>query len=210
MSAPKAKATPDAKGHASEEGAKPKGSNKLVIGIFVSAIIIAETGVFFFMVPSGEDITLRAEAKLLESVREQASKAKAEEAAGGGGHGGGHGGGGKAAEKDGETTEEFDFQKPISTPFTPLGEARPHRVECQLFGTVKHKNMDKLKELWAERKLRILSSITLEIRNSSMQELTENGLGLIQRRILRTTNDLLGEEIFLSVKFSEYQVVEEP
>jgi len=42
-----------------------------------------------------------------------------------------------------------------------------------------------------------------------MQELEENQLGLIQRRVLATSTELLGEAILLSVGFADYQVLED-
>jgi hypothetical protein len=49
----------------------------------------------------------------------------------------------------------------------------------------------------------------LEIRNASLQELSENQLGLIQRRILATSTEVLGEPILLSIGFNDYQVIED-
>lgn len=206
MSAPKA-ATP---GHETEAEAKPKGGKgKLLIGIFVSAVIIAETGVFFFLVPSGEDIALLAESRLIEKVKEKEHEAAAAEAGGGGG--GGHGGGAEKAghsAKDGEKIVEFSLGS-FGPSFTPVGQDRNYRVEFDLFGTLKQKNEDKLKALFEERKQRLRYKIMMEIRNASMDELAENQLGLIQRRILATSTELLGEDLLLSVGFADYQIIEE-
>lgn len=205
MSAPKA-ANP---GHeAGEEKPKGGGKGKLLIGVFVSIVVIAETGVFFFMVPSGEDIALLAESRLIEKVKEKEHESAEPEAAGGGG---GHGA--PAAEKghsakDGEKIVEFQLGK-FGPSFTPVGSDRNYRVEFDLFGTLKQKNEAKLKELFEEKKQRLRYKIMMEIRNASMDELQENQLGLIQRRILATSTELLGEDLLLSVGFADYQIVEE-
>jgi hypothetical protein len=49
----------------------------------------------------------------------------------------------------------------------------------------------------------------LEVRNATMDELTENQLGLIQRRILATSNEILEEPILLGIGFNNYQLIEE-
>ncbi len=49
----------------------------------------------------------------------------------------------------------------------------------------------------------------LEVRNATLSELTENELGLIQRRIFVTSNEILEEPILLGVGFQDYQVTEE-
>ncbi len=49
----------------------------------------------------------------------------------------------------------------------------------------------------------------LEIRNSSINELQENQLGLLQRRILATSTEVFEEAILLSVGFHDYQVIED-
>ncbi len=209
MSAPKAaaKAAPDAK---HEDGdAKPKsgGMSKLLIGVFVSMVIIAETGVFFFLVPTGEDVAALAESRLIENIKEKEHEsASAEPEAGGGGHGAkpekAH------SAKDGDKIVEFPLGL-FSPTFTPAGSDRNCRVELELFGTVKQKNLEKLKELHADRVNRFKMRMMLEIRNATMDELSEIHLGLLQRRILATSTEVLGEDLLLSVGFGEYQVIEE-
>ena len=49
----------------------------------------------------------------------------------------------------------------------------------------------------------------LEVRNATLSELSENELGLIQRRIFVTSNEILEEPILLSVGFQDYQLTEE-
>lgn len=206
MSAPKA---PAANHDAAEEKPKSGGKGKLLIGLFVSVVVIAETAVFFLMVPSGEDIALLAESRLIEKVKEKEHEA-AEAEAGGGGGGGGHGAPAEKGHsaKDGEKIVEFQLGK-FGPSFTPVGSDRNYRVEFDLFGTLKQKNEAKLKELFEEKKQRLRYKIMMEIRNASMDELQENQLGLIQRRILATSTELLGEDLLLSVGFADYQIVEE-
>ena len=66
-----------------------------------------------------------------------------------------------------------------------------------------------MKKLFEERQKRFRHRLLLDIRNATLDELNENQLGLIQRRILATSTELLGESILLSVGFQDYQVLEE-
>jgi hypothetical protein len=192
MSAPK-KAADTQPAHGKPEEAsspeKKKGNGKLLIGAFVSAVIIAESAVFFFLVPSGEDVAALAESRLIE-----AAEAK-----------------GLAKSDDHEEEQkiiEFDLGS-YGVAFIPKGCDRNHRVEFRLFGTLHAKEEEHMKELFKERHGRFRHRLLLEIRNATLDELNENQLGLIQRRILATSTELFGESILLGVGFEDYQVLEE-
>ncbi len=180
--------SPEKSGQEAEKPAK-KGSGKLLIGAFISAVLIAETAVFFFLVPSGEEVAALAESRLIEAAEAKGLIKK-------------------EGDDEGLKIVEFDLES-FSAPFTPAGSDRNHRVEMNLFGTLYLKDKKRLEELFAERKGRFKHRLNLEIRSSTLEELEENQLGLIQRRILATSNELLGEPILLSVGFHDYQVIEE-
>jgi hypothetical protein len=160
-----------------------------MIAAFVSIVIIAETLVFFFMVPSGEEVAALAEARLISAAREvdASQDEKAEEA---------------------EKVVEYDLGT-YSVSFVPPGADHNYRVEFRLFATVNAEDKDRLQTLMDERQFRYRHRMILEIRNASLQELSENQLGLIQRRILATSTEVLGEPILLSIGFNDYQVIED-
>lgn len=196
MSAPKkteeaaahAPATADGAAHG---GTEKKGgiAGKLLIGVFVSMVIIAETGVFFFLVPSGEEVAALAESRLIEAA-EAKGLAKTD------------------VKEEEHRVIEFDLGS-YGVSFVPPGSDRNHRVEFRLFGTLHAKDEEHLKKLFEERQGRFRHRMLLEMRNATIDELNENQLGLIQRRILATSTELLGEAILLSVGFQDYQVLEE-
>jgi hypothetical protein len=162
---------------------------KLMIGAFVSAVIIVETMVFFFLVPSGKDVAALAESRLIEAAEAKGlvkSESKEEEL----------------------KIVEFDLGA-FGPSFIPVGSDVLHRVEFRLFGTLHAKDESKMKAIFEERQGRFRHRLNLEIRNATIEELQENQLGLIQRRILATSNELLGEAILLSVGFQDYQVLDE-
>ncbi len=199
MSAPKkektaapAKISKD--GHA-QEAAAPSGGGlkgKLLIGLFVAGVIVSETVVFFLMVPSGEEVAALAESRLIAVAQEIDAKKSQEE-----------------SHDDSDSIVEFAFGDPFSISFIPSGADQSYRVEFKLFGTLRKADEEHLQALFTERELRFRHRMNLEIRNASLQELQENQLGLIQRRVLATSTELLGEAILLSVGFSDYQVLED-
>ena len=200
MSAPKkAKAEAPAKNakdaHAPAAAAPPAGGgmkSKLLIGVFVSGVIVAETIVFFLMVPSGEEVAALAESRLIAVAQEIDAKKSQNH-----------------AHDEAETIVEFDLGPPFSVSFVPPGADHNYRVEFKLFGTLRSADHEHLQALFTEREKRFRHRMLLEIRNASLQELQENQLGLIQRRVLATSTELLGEAVLLSVGFSDYQVLED-
>lgn len=163
---------------------------KIAVSGFIASVIIVETVLFFFFLPSADDVAALAEANLIKKVEAD-------------------------MEQDGEETVE-DENKAIefnlgdySANFTPPGADRNYRVEFRLFGTVKAKDLARLEALYGERSGRFRHRMMLEVRNATMDELNENQLGLIQRRILATSNEILEEPLLLGVGFQDYQVIEE-
>lgn len=164
---------------------------KLVITGFIGLVMIAETVIFFVMVPNGDEVAALAESRLIKKLE-------------------------ASMEEDGEDLATEDEDKIVEfalgeygVSFVPPGSDRPHRVEFRLFGTIKTKDQKRLEGLYGERQGRFRHRMILEVRNATMDELTENQLGLIQRRILATSNELLEEPILLGVGFQDYQVTEE-
>ena len=88
MSAPKkTKAEAPAKNakhaeNAPDAAAKTGGGlkSKLLVGVFVSGVVIAETVVFFLMVPSGEEVAALAESRLIAVAQEIEAKQLHEDA----------------------------------------------------------------------------------------------------------------------------------
>ena len=165
---------------------------KLFVSGLVASVIIAETFIFFFMVPSADDVAALAEARLIDKVEKSMEKL------------------GEEKIDDPNAIKEFGLGT-YGIVFTPPGSDRNYRVEFRLFGTVKGKDEKELERLYTERQGRFHHRMMLEVRNATMDELTENQLGLIQRRILATSNDILGEDepILLGVGFNDYQLIEE-
>ncbi|MCU0708752.1 MAG: dihydrolipoamide acetyltransferase [Pirellula sp.] len=171
------------------EGKSSGMASRLIVVGFVSMVVVAETMIFFFMVPSGEEVAALAEARLIAAAREIDAHQEHET---------------EKAEK----IVEFDLGT-YSVSFVPAGADHNYRVEFRLFATVNEKDKEHLQALMDEKQFRFRHRLILEIRNTSLQDLSENQLGLIQRRILATSTEVLGEPVLLSVGFNDYQVIED-
>ena len=66
-----------------------------------------------------------------------------------------------------------------------------------------------MKSEFAEKEGRLRHAIRMKIRNSALDELNENNLGLLERRILTTCNHLLEDDLLLGVGFKSYQLIEQ-
>ena len=168
--------------------APPKKGNGLIIA-FVGVVIVVETAMFFFLVPSAEDVSALAEARLIKSVQDEE----------------------KVAEQqmlDENQEEEFQLGM-FGETFSPIDTERTFRVELRLFGTVKKKNADRMKKEFEAKEGRLRHAIRMKIRNSELVELQYNQLGLLERRILTTCNHLLEEDLLLKIGFHDYQLIEE-
>ncbi|WP_164101080.1 dihydrolipoamide acetyltransferase [Candidatus Laterigemmans baculatus] len=184
------KPKPDTDSAAAEEAAsKPAGAGKYVMVGFISTLMVIETALFFFLVPSGEEVAALAEARLVQRV--QAGEQDAAE-----------------QESEENQVQEFDLGS-FGETFSPIDADNRYRVEFRLFGLVKQKDVEKLTTEFDAKAGRLRHAIRMKVRNSELSELEENQLGLLQRRILTTCNHLLEDDLLLSVGFNDYQVFQE-
>jgi flagellar FliL protein len=51
--------------------------------------------------------------------------------------------------------------------------------------------------------------VLFEIRNSTIEDLTDPGLALLKRKILAKSNELLGKPILRTVLFSDFSFIEQ-
>lgn len=165
------------------------GKSKTVIIGFVSMVVLFETAMFFFLVPSAEEISALAEARLVQSVQQNQEEADQKSI-------------------DQEKVEEFKLGS-FGETFSPIDSERQFRIELKLYGLVRNKNAAALKTEFEAKEGRLRHAIRMKIRNSELSELQENQLGLLQRRILTTCNHLIEGDLLLGVGFNDYQVTEE-
>ncbi|SRR6056297_939172 len=164
-------------------------SGKSIMIGFVSVVVLVETALFFFLVPSAEEVSALAEARLIQSVQE--GQKEIEEAT-----------------SEENSVEEFQLGM-FGETFSPLDTENRYRVELRLFGLVRKKDQERMRLEFDSKEGRVRHAVRMKIRMSDLAELDENQLGLLQRRILTTCNHLLEDDLLLSVGFHEYQLRKE-
>jgi flagellar basal body-associated protein FliL len=171
---------------------KPKGaggSGKAMIIGFVSLVVLLETALFFFLIPSAEDVAALAEARLVQKIKE-----------------------GETTEEEKKNDEKTIIEFPLGqfgVVFSPVDSERSFRVEFNLFALLRKLKESSLKEEYKLKEGRIRHEVLMKVRTCTLEELQENNLGSIQRRILATCNQLLNEPVLLSVGFQDFQVSEQ-
>ncbi|MGV3605094.1 MAG: flagellar basal body-associated FliL family protein [Planctomycetaceae bacterium] len=136
---------------------------------------------------------------------------------GGGGHGGGHGapaaGGhgpavGPALGSGGTGEVEMDLGKYNIMVYHPA-QNMTLKINFHLIGTVTEGEETDASTLFTHVEHRLRDQIIFEIRNSTPADLTDPGLGLIKRKILAKTNELLGQPLLQNIVFSDFTYLEQ-
>ncbi|WP_231617481.1 dihydrolipoamide acetyltransferase [Novipirellula aureliae] len=163
------------------------GSGRGLVIAFVATIVLLESAMFFFMVPSAEQVSAMAEAKLIESVQEDEREAE---------------------EMQSNENKVVEIQiGQFGETFSPIDTEREFRLELSLYGLIREKNKEVIDKEIEEKQGRLRHAIRMKIRTSALTELQENQLGLLERRILTTCNHLLEKDYFLGVGFNNYQLI---
>ncbi|MEL6895070.1 MAG: dihydrolipoamide acetyltransferase [Planctomycetota bacterium] len=156
---------------------------------FGALVVLAETMLFFFLVPSAEEVSALAEARLIQSVQMDAAAAKQRSI-------------------DENTVEEFDLGV-FGETFSPIDTPDRYRVEMRLFALVRKKDLSRMQQEFESKRGRLRHAIRMRVRNSELVELDENQLGLLERRILTACNHLLDDDMLLGVGFLDYQLIQQ-
>ena len=164
------------------------GGRGLIVA-FVATVVLLETGMFFLLVPSADDVSALAEARLIQSVQKGDIAAETQAS-------------------DENSVKEFKLGRYGET-FSPIDTPRSFRVEIDLYGLTRKKNEKRMEAEFDEKEGRLRHAIRTKIRNSSLEELNENNLGLLERRILTTCNHLLEDDLLLGIGFKSFQLIEQ-
>lgn len=156
----------------------------ILIAVFVTIVILVECVTAYYLVPSAASVE--------KAAQEKAAMAKKTE----------------EEEKPAASEVELDLGKYNVTVHRPSLDTTM-RVSFHLVGTAADTSKEEFTGLYARNQHRLREQILVEIRNAKTVDLTDPGLGLIKRRILAKSNELLGKPILTSVLFSEFTYVEQ-
>jgi flagellar basal body-associated protein FliL len=189
---------------------KPSSSGKLKIIGIIAGVVILEAVAAFFLLPSGTAAPAAEAAPATPPPKEEKAaahaKPKEQKAPEKGTAGHEKEESGKHAEAGEEL--EVDLGKFTVTSFQPSSNSTL-MIDFHLFATIGGEDQSAYEKAYEENKHRVRDQIIVIIRGSEMTDLTDAGLGLIKRRILEKTNDILGKPLLRTVVFSEFAFMEQ-
>ncbi|NUQ61005.1 MAG: hypothetical protein HUU20_00845 [Pirellulales bacterium] len=164
---------------------------KLMIVLFLTAVILAECVVAYLYLPSVEQTAaLAGTAAAAEPKKEAASH--------------------ETEESEGEPTEqlEVDLEEFTVTAFQPASNTTL-RIDFHLYGTVATKDQAEFQHEMEKNVHRFREQVIVIVRSAELTDLTDAGLGLIKRKILEKTNRILGKPLLKSVIVSDFSFIEQ-
>ena len=176
----------------------------ILVSLFVGVVILVECIAAYSLIPSPALVEAGAEA----TAKAAAEAAHAAHGDGHGdaeaGHGDDHGGHGGHASHE----VEVDLGKYNIVVHQPSANLTL-RINFHLIGLVGEKEHHDFEKLYATNQHRLRDQVLSEVRNSEISDLTDPGLGLIKRKILAKSNDLLGKPMLKTVVFSDFAFIEQ-
>lgn len=164
----------------------------IIAAVVVSVVILLECAMAYTLIPSSADI----EARLKE---EQAANVETPEKT-------------DMGEPEPDTLGEPEVEKDLGKYYVVVHQPSTNvtlRINFHLVASVLEKNSTSLDDLLKKNQHRLRDQVIFEVRNSDVNDLTDPGLGLIKRKILGKSNELLGAPLLQAVYFSEFSFIEQ-
>jgi len=159
---------------------------KIIAAVVIGVIVAGEAALVYMFLPSADVIASRVREEVKQELTEGGEKLE-------------------DVAKTSEFTEQIEvelgsFQLAIHQPSTNS----TLNVTCRVMGTIEKTDQAEFDKLLANNSNRLRERIIIEFRSADLGELTDAGLGLLKRRILEKSNQLLGKPIVKSIMFPEY------
>jgi hypothetical protein len=205
----------------------------IIVCSLVAVVILAECVLAWLLIPSTADVEAWAKEKTAATAT--ASRAAKDEKVGGLGHDsktaehghaeqpkhhekaahgehGGHGDADASHDAGGHDAAHHEIEHELgkfSVVIHDPAASSTMRINFYLIGILGEEQHKEFEELLAKNQHRLRDQVIFEIRNSRVEDLTDPGLGLLKRKILAKTNDLLGKPLLRTVVFSDFAFVEQ-
>jgi flagellar FliL protein len=166
--------------------AGPSFMGKIVAAIVIGIIVAGEAGLVYFFLPNADAIASRVREEVKQELNDGDEKLE-----------------------DVAQASEFTEQAEVELGSFTLAIHQPStnstlNVTCRVMGTIEKLDQVDFDKLLANNANRLRERIIIEFRSAELDELTDAGLGLLKRRILEKSNQLLGKPILKSIMFPEY------
>ena len=83
------------------------------------------------------------------------------------------------------------------------------RIDLHMWGTINKEDEETFLDLKSDNEHRLRDQTLIIFRSSDASDLTDGNLGLIKRKILETSNRILGKPLLSSVIFSDFSYMEQ-
>jgi flagellar FliL protein len=203
----------------------------ILIATVVSVVILTECLFAYLLIPSTSDLQAWAQTKQDGASPAEAKQATTDAPAASAPAASAHGEGAHGKSAHGETAHgasdshgsaaseaghgagdghdhEVDLGKFNVVVHQPAADVTL-RINFHLIGTVTDKEHHEFTELLAKNQHRLRDHVISEIRNAQGADLNDPGLALLKRRILATSNELLGKPILQTIVFSDFSFIEQ-
>ena len=169
----------------------PSFINRVAVVGFMGLIVLGESALAYFWIPSAADVLKKTEEKVASQTKEKSADEED-----------------LPANAPAESVVEVELGQFGITAHQPAAGSTL-RVDFTLVGTVQEKDRSEFASLLERNRHRFRDMVLVEIRTAEVADLTDPGLGLIKRRILEKSNTLFGKPILRSVFFSDYTFLDE-
>ncbi len=168
---------------------RPSLLGKASVALLLLAVVFAECMAAFFLVPDPAETA----ALVAPTIPEEPDKSTnpldpVEDAA--------------------EEQLEVDLTDFHVTAYQPLSNSTL-RLDFHLYGTIAKEDEEAFTKAFEENKNRFRDKAIGIFRSSEVTDLTDSKLGLIKRKILETSNKILGEPYLRTIVFSEFSFIEQ-
>lgn len=175
------------------EAAKPSLMAKLKIPLLIVAIVIVEFVVVYLFFPSSQPPAPEPEKEAAKELPPEPPKEEKET---------------EPVVDASKADKEVDLGE-FSVSAHQAASNVTYRVDFHLYGTIPADKDEEYTKLMETKGKRVREQVIVTVRSSELADLTDAGLGLIKRRILATTNKILGKPLIQSVVFTDFRFNEQ-
>lgn len=161
---------------------------KILAGAFIAFVVIIECSLAYFYVPSVASATMAAEESVI--LEPEVPDEELEE-----------------IEEDDEFTEVDLGQFSVQS-FQP-GANTTQVIDFHIYGTIRFDDESDWIALFGMNEQRFRDQVIVTMRSSSPSDLSDPGLGLIKRKILKKTNEMLGKPLLQGIVFPDFSYLEQ-
>ncbi len=163
----------------------------VIAAAFMGAVVVTECLIAWLMIPSVDDVVAQAESRIQQ--RQPISNDPVDAL---------------APEDEQKPTVEVDLGGHSFSSYMPSRGVNL-RIDFHLYGIIYQEKQAEFESRYPRIANRLRESVLVVVRNAEIADLTEANLGLLKRRILEKSNQLLGMNLLRDVVVTDFTYVEQ-